>query len=227
MTNFNRVSVVASILAALITAYGCASQKAISREKQSAIHSVSVAQSVSIPDHPVVFGPSSNSKVMVFGPFAALTARASDNPDSQALKNLFEKEKIDIGKIVRQEFIAGLKQSGAFPEVDAPQGDARFELTIEEYGLAAAGMHPMSPIHPPLSPQLKVAGKLTGRNGALLWQNSAFLTGLSHRMEGHLFKEILADPRQTREMFTKAAQIVSADLLKDFGPDRDRAVYVE
>lgn len=79
MKGCNRASAAAGILMVLITASGCANQNATSRERQSAIHSVSIATSVSIPDHPVVSGPSGNFRVMVFGPFAALAARAGDD----------------------------------------------------------------------------------------------------------------------------------------------------
>jgi len=191
--------------------------KPMTRERQAAVRSVSIAKSVALPEHPLVFGPSTNAGGMLFGPLALAGAASADNPDSQALEKAFADHGIDLGDMVRQEFIARLAQIRMFPEIDAAQGDAVFELSVESYGLGPAGFTPMSPINHPLNPTLRIAAKLTSRDGEILWQDSAYLASMSDWIQGRMFEEILADPEQTRQSFAKAAEIVCRDLLKDFG----------
>jgi len=219
VTHRIRAILVTALLLGLVTTTGCAlpSYKTLSREQQAAVRSVSITKSVALPEVPLVFGPSVNAGGFLFGPLALATATSSDNPDSQALTKHFADHKIDLGEIVREEFIARLAQIRAFPAVDVAQGDANFELVVESYGLNAAGFSPLSPVNHPLIPTLRLGAKLTTRNGEVLWENHANLPAMDNRIEGHMFEEILANPDQTREAFRKAAEIVSGDLLKDFG----------
>lgn len=214
-----RAVLVTALMLGLIAASGCAvpNYKTMSLEQQAAIRSVSIASSVALPENPMVFGPSANAGGFFFGPLALAAATSSDNPDSQALKKLFADNKIDLGMIVREEFIARLAQVHAFPSIDVANGDANFELSVENYGLGAAGFAPMSPINNPLIPTLRLAAKLTTRNGEVVWQNAAYLAGMDDRIKGRLFAEILANPDRTREAFRKAAELVAKDLLRDFG----------
>jgi hypothetical protein len=225
MTYSIRAVLVTVLMLGLLAASGCAvpHYKTMSPEQQAAIRRVSIASSVTLPENPRVFGPSANAGGLFFGPLALAAAASSDNPDSQALKKLFADKKIDLGMIVREEFIARLAQVRAFPSVDVANGDARFELSVENYGLGAAGFTPLSPINNPLIPTLRLAAKLTTGNGEVVWQNAAYLAGMDDRIEGHLFAEILADADRTREAFRKAAEIVAKDLLRDFNAHPDTA----
>lgn len=219
VTHRIRAILVTALLPGLVATTGCALQsyKSLSREQQAAVRSVSITRSVALPEVPMVFGPSVNAGGFLFGPLALAGAMSSDNPDAQALRKHFADHKIDLGEIVREEFIARLAQIRAFPAVDVAQGDANFELTVESYGLSAKGSTFLSPINHPLIPTLRLGAKLTARNGEVLWVNHAHLPAMDVRIEGHMFEEILANPDQTREAFRKAAEIVSGDLLKDFG----------
>lgn len=213
-----QVVLVAIATGSLLAATGCASSyKKITPEQQAAIHRVSVAQSVPVPETPMVFGPAINAGGFFVSPLAALGADSKDNPDSQALLKHFADHQIDLGAIVRQEFVAGLVQIRAFPAIDVAPADAVFEVTVETYGLGPAGFTPMSPINHPLNPNLRLAAKLTSTSGEVLWQSTAFMSSMSDRIEAHMLDEILANPERTREAFRKAAEIVCGDLLKDFG----------
>jgi hypothetical protein len=218
MTYPIRAIFVAAMLPVLAAAPGCATSKykTMTREQQAAIRSVSISKSVLVPEHPTVIGPSASTSGFIFGPLALAGSMSGDNPDSQALKKLFADQKVDLGKIVRQEFIARLAQIRAFPEIDVAQGDATFELTIENYGLGAAGFTPMSPINHPLNPTIRLAAKLTTRDGEVLWQSNDYVTSMNDQLEPQLFDEILANPERTQEGFRKAAEIVCKYLLKDF-----------
>ena len=212
-----RLALAAVSLGSLLTMSGCVSgYKKMTLEQQAAVQSVSIAQSVSVPDFPMVFGPSTNAGAMLLGPLAVAAAASKDNPDGQALKRMFADHEIDLGTIVREEFVGTLKSMGSFPRVDVAQGEATFELTVESYGLGAAGFTPFSPVNHPLKPHMRVSAKLTNRTGELLWQNSGYIASTNEAaLEGRTFDEILADPKRTEKEFRAVARLVSGEVLKD------------
>lgn len=206
---------VATALVVLAAVSGCVTYKAMTPKQRDAIKSVSIAESVPVPDFPLVFGPSTNIGALFFGGLAALAATSKDNPDGLALKRMIADHGIDLGKIARQEFVKVLRQAGSFPRVDVEQADATFDLTIESYGLGAAGFTPLSPINNPLRPHMRLAAKLTNRNGEVLWQDSGYFASNSETiLEGRTFDEILADPEYTEMAFRWAARLASREVLK-------------
>lgn len=203
---------IAIALPMLCLAFGCATTRQMSDAQRKAIRSVSVAKIVAIPEFPRVVGPSASTGVMVFGPLALL-AVGGGNSDEVALKKLLDDHQIDLKEIVRREFVARLTSMQAFPAIVDEGGDARFELTIEGYGLAPG--FSMRPIDKPLRPVLQLTAKLSSGDGKILWQNDATVTGLDNPLEARKFEGILADAVRTREDFERTAQFVVSKLLNN------------
>lgn len=212
-----RAVAVAAALSVLLSVLGCATPlgptESLSAAQRTAIRSVSIAKSIAAPDYPQVVGPSASTANFLVGPLGLMASMHSENPDSQALKKLFNEHRIDIKDIVRQEFAAGLADKQAFEEIADEGGDAVFELTIEGYGLGPA--FSMRPINAPLRPTLRLAAKLSDRSGGVLWQNTAFITALNSSIEARRFEDTLADPGRVRIDFTQAARTVIKELLQD------------
>jgi hypothetical protein len=203
----------------LISASGCAtsSHKTLTLAQHAAIHSVSISKSVAIPEYPMVVGPSANTAAMLLGPLALAGTMTSENEDSQKLEKLFSDNNFDIGDVVRTEFVSRLSETHAFPKIDVERGDAVFDLTIKNYGAVSGPFSPMSPINPPIRPQLIVTAKLSTPNGEVLWQNTANLTRVNERLEAYPFVDMLANPGRTVNSFREAARLVVAEVLRELG----------
>lgn len=212
-----RAVAVAATLPLLLSVLGCAtpqgSTASLSVSQRTAIRSASIAKSITAPDYPQVVGPSASTAGFFVGPIGLMASMHSENPDSQALKKVFSEHGIDIKDIVRQEFAAELAGKRAFDEIADEGGDAVFELTVEGYGLGPA--FSMRPINAPLRPTLRLAAKLSDRNGVVLWQNTAFITALNGTIEARRFEDALADPDRVRIDFAQAARTVIKELLQD------------
>lgn len=211
-------------IAGAILAAGCATStdtganyKPLSSKQRAAIRSVSVWPHVQAPEYPRVFGPSARTASFIFGPLSLFTTSdLSRDPDAQAYKSFLRTHAIDIDDIVRKEFAARLLRMRAFPQVLPEGGDARFELTIEDYGLGPAMT--LRPFHFPLKPTLRLRAQLMSRGGELLWQKTAFITAMNDSLESSTYGEVLAAPAWTQDGFKRAARIVATELLQDLGP---------
>ena len=206
----------------MFLASGCATNgvggtdKPISPEQRVAIRSVSIAQNVSAPDYPRVFGPSARTAFFIFGALSAIeTTDRSQDPDAQAYRRFLRAHGIDVGDIVRREFQAQLPRMRAFPEIVPEGGDARLELTIEDYGLGTAPT--LRPFHFPLRPTLRLTAKLVNHAGEALWQKSAYITAINESIASSTYDEVLADPAWTQQGFKIAARMVTMEILQDLG----------
>lgn len=211
----------AIVLSLLCLAFGCATTQPMSDAQRRAIRSVSVAKNVVVPEYPKVIGPSLTGAMMLLGPLALAAMASSTNPDAVQFKKFLDDNKIDLKEIVRQEFVARLSSTRTFPAIVDEGGDARFDLAIEDYGLAPG--FSMS-VDKPLRPLLLLTARLSTADGKILWQNAASIAATDSEIEARRFQDILDDPPQrSREAFSKAIQIVVHKLLDDLGPNQASA----
>ena len=206
---------IGAVLLPLVLAVGCASTQSMSDTERKAIRSVSIAKSVVMPPNPVVMGKASQTAGFWGGPIATAVMMNRENSDVVKFKQHVESHKIDIAEIVRQEFIAQLKGKNVFPEVVSEGGNATFDLTVEQYGLAQG--FSMSPLNAPLRPTLRMIAKLSTPDGKVVWQNVHTLTALSSGMPSYVVDEYYKTPGRVEEAFKKAGEIVAKELLKDLG----------
>ena len=210
----NHLAIGAAVLCIAFAA-GCATTQSISDSDRKAIRSVSVAKPVAMPPHPVVMGRASQTAGFWGGPIAIAVMANRENSDVVQFKNHVESHKIDIAGIVRQEFIAQLKATNAFPAVVAEGGSATFELAIEQYGLGQG--FSMSPTNAPLRPTLRLVAKLSTPDGKVVWQNAETLTAISSEIPAYSVADYYATPGRVEEAFKKAGEIVAKEILKDLG----------
>jgi hypothetical protein len=210
----NHLTMAAAIVS-IVFAAGCATTQSISDSDRKAIRSVSIAKAVAMPPHPVVMGKASQTAGFWGGPIATAVMASRENSDVVQFKQHVDAYKIDIGEIVRQEFITQLKATSAFPAIVAEGGNATFDLTIESYGLAQG--FSMSPTNAPLRPTVRLTAKLSMPDGKVVWQNTETLTAISSDIPAYPVAEYYSTPGRVEEAFKKAGEIVAKDLLKDLG----------
>lgn len=182
---------------------------------RKAIRSVSIAKTVVMPPSPVVAGRASQTAGFWGGPIATVVMANRENSDVVQFKKHVETYKIDIGEIVRQEFITQLKAANAFPAIVAEGGNATFDLTIESYGLAHG--FSMSPTNAPLRPTLRLIAKLSTPDGKIVWQNAETLTALSSDIPAYPVADYYTTPGKVEEAFKKAGELIAKGLLKELG----------
>jgi len=202
-------------LIALAATFGCATTQSLSDADRKAIDTVSVAKSVVMPPSPVVMGRASQTAGFWGGPIATAVMVNRENSDVVQFKRHVEANRIDIGEIIRQEFINQVKSTGAFPGVVSEGGKATFELTVEQYGLGQG--FSLSPTNAPLRPTLRMIAKLSTPDGKVVWQNSHTLTALSGEIPAYVVDEYYTVPGRIEDAFKKAGELVARELLKDLG----------
>jgi hypothetical protein len=194
---------------ALLALAACAGTGTLSEAERRSIQTVSIAPEVAMPAYAQVVGPEVNKGYWLGGPIAMAVMMNSENADSVKFKQHLADGGIDVRAIVRDEFagqLAALKVFGVVPE----GGQARFELAVEGYGLAPG--FSMRAVDKPVRPVLRVAAKLNGAEGKVLWQGSAYITGMSD-LPAYQIDDYYANPERTREQFVKAAGLVVKELL--------------
>ena len=206
---------IAAALLPLVIAAGCATTQSMSEADRKTIRSVSVAKSIAMPANPTVMGRATQTGGFWGGPLVMAVMMNTENPDVVQFKRHVELNRIDIGEIVRQEFIAQLKATNAFPAVVDEGGNAAFDLVIEQYGLGQG--FSMSPTNAPLRPTLRMIAKLSTPDGKVVWQNAHTLTALSSEIPSYVVDEYYKTPGKFEEAFKKAGEIVAKELLKDLG----------
>jgi hypothetical protein len=207
-------------LLALVFVAGCATTQSISDAQRKSIRSVTVANKVVVPESPQVVGPSANKAGFWLGPLAMVAVMHSENDDAVKLKSYLKEQKIDIGQIVRQEFVTNLTATQAFPAIVAEGGEATIDLVVESYGFAPG--FSMRPINKPVRPTLRLIAKLSTSDGKVLWQHTGYTTNLSGEFEPYQLDEYYGTPGRVQEAFTKAAQLVVKELLSDLSPAQPR-----
>jgi len=201
----------------LLFALGCATTESTSdaeAKRFDGIRSVTVAKYVAIPELPEVFGRTAATGALFGGGLGSAIAQ-STAPESAEFQKFLTSNRIDVKEIVRQEFMANLSATGAFPAVVAEGADAYFDLAIQQYGLGPTIS--WSLIDKPLRPTLRLVARLMRRDGKVLWKDTEFISALNDETEAHKIDIYYANPKLTEEQFRKVARVVARELLKNLG----------
>lgn len=205
-------------LAIFLTLTGCASTNRMSDEQVRLIkgfRSVAVASDVSLPEKPAVFGKKSAAGALIGGAIGIAAAQGiSDEADE--FKQFLDKNKIDIGNIVRQEVVTLLEQTKRTTSISEGGTLPKVQIVIEHYGVAPTAAFSLSLINRPLKAAMRVAVKVTSADGNMVWEGKDFITALGNPADAHTLDEYYADPQLLDGAFKQAAQIVIKEIFKDF-----------
>ncbi len=186
----------------------CATTTPLTKQTRESTQSVSVVHSVKLPDD-IYYQGRGQSIGMAFGLIgAAIAAAAAEGPKGQ-LKASMREARIDLGEIVREQFVAELTDAGIFPSIVPEEADAQVKLEVSIFGFAQP--HGFSG---QLKPLLGVQGTLVRADGSVLWQRYEYVTNLSDKTPSQTLEEYLEKPELIRDAFTIASKLVVADLVK-------------
>jgi hypothetical protein len=207
---FNRVYRIASAIICLsLAACGAMSYVPLDKEAKSRIQSVSVSETVPVPDTVTVYGMKQATAGVFGGVIGAAMGEAAFD-DKTVLKDILRENDIRVGEILRSSFKARLEQSNTFPRVVNSGAEAQFNIVIENYGLFKRGA---------FDGELRAAiwgrASLVSADGKILWQETIKPLGSENKVPAHDLQYFREHPEALRESFKALAYFVAGELIND------------
>jgi hypothetical protein len=182
---------------------GCASSVTLDDGAKASIKSVSISENVIVPTQAHFIGPGS-----AFGALGAIAGSASDTP--QAIKNHLEKNKIDLGRIVREQFEQEARQNSFLGSRLKPGGESRLEIEIRVYGLGQKRGFSNEYV-----PMLGYNVKLFDGTNRVVLEKYDYVTAFTEGIPTYQLEEYFKSDTAFRTAFTQSARIIARNLLKD------------
>ena len=215
MINFVRIIGISIwVIGVFIMINGCAGHIALTKDANLPIRSVSINKEVPKPDTIGVYGSGETFAALTgfvtLGVAGAVVASEIPKKRGPLLKYVMEKEGIDMGQILRDQFVDQLKNSGLFSTVLDEGGDAEFKLSI-----LVAGFAKPAGFTSKLQPELSVEASLIKPDGTILWKNRRTVTQGTSRTPSRKYEEYINNPELIREAISICSRIVVDKLVKD------------
>ena len=182
---------------------GCASSVTLDDSAKASIKSISISEKVVVPEQAHFIGPGA-----AFGALGALAGASSDTP--QAIKSHLEKNKIDLGKIVREQFEQEAKQNSFLGSRLKPGGESRVEIEIRVYGLGQKRGFSNDYV-----PMLGYNVKMLDSTNKVVWEKYDYVSAFTEGIPTYQFEEYFKSDAAFRSAYTQSARIIARNLLKD------------
>jgi hypothetical protein len=179
----------------------------ITPDRINAIRAVSVAPEVMVASAAMYHGPEGAWGTALGGAIGALIAQGAVDAPTQ-IRSYLAQENIDVGAIVRTQFLKALQADPRFGAKLSGGADARFELEVFLYGLVSSG-----PFSAQFRPWLGVQAKLVEPSGNVLWQDRDHVF-LNDEVPLAPYRAYFENPATFRTGFAVAADVIIRTLLK-------------
>ena len=197
-----------SIFYILSLLIGCGGNAALRKSGLATIKSVSICENVTKPGS-LIYSGRKQAFLAVCGCLGGLAGGLAAEKTASKIKTVMEQEKIDVGEIVREQFVNELKNSNLFASIVSENSDAEFKLSIRTFGFIVP-----QGFSSKLKPILGVEGKLVKSDGSVLWEKYEFISNLSKKTPSYSLENYFDNPELIREVFTIASQSIVADLIE-------------
>jgi hypothetical protein len=189
----------------------CATSKnvSLSNEARVRIKSVSIRETVAVPDSVFFFGMK-QAMPMALGALGGGAADATSLDDKIVLKTLIQQNNIKVGEVLRSTFETQLQQSNIFPKIVRGVGDAEFVISISSYGLFKKGAFDGD-----LRASIWGKASLVSVEGQVLWEKAIKPMAFENRVPAYSFEYYKEHPNALREGFKILSSIVVTELLED------------
>lgn len=199
-----RMDLFALILVSLFLS-GCASSVQMSKMDREATVTIKIIDEVTPPEVMYYYGPGQQA-LMLFGPIGGAIAGATAAKPAEQIAQFARDNNIIIERIVKEEFLNKLEDSGKFEISKNEIYDASLEIKIYMYGLTIPNGFSSE-----LVPVLKVSASLINTAGKEIWSNSDYVFGADH--PPHPLEEIKNNPELLKEAWVAAAKKSIANVL--------------
>lgn len=196
----NRLAIALAVLAVIGVA-GCGTVS-ITPDRIDSIKSVSVAPEVKVAPKAFYFGPE-QAWAAALGPGAAVAVALSSDAPGQIKAYLF-RENIDVGAIVRTQFVKGLQGDPRFASKLGESGEARFELEVYLYGLITDSLFSSS-----FKPWLGIQARLIDSSGKIIWQDRDYVTHHNDAAPAVPYATYFDNPATFRAGFAAVADAIT------------------
>lgn len=189
---------------------GCAgvSHVQMKDSARAQIRTVSVDKHVSMPDTLFFFGSKQAVLGAVAGAVGAVAAEGFD--DKSRLKKVIQDNNIQVGEMFRAELQSQLANKKAFPVVADSGGDARFVISVANYGLFKK-----STFDGDLRPAVWADVSLLKADGTVVWQKRLKPEASEDRLPAYDLPYYEADPKALRDAFAKLLKLLSEEIVAD------------
>lgn len=164
---------------------------------------VSIDQTITMPDKAAYFGPKKVTCGLWSAPFGI--------DECDIIKSYVNENKIDLPKIVRDEFMMQLEQrdSSLKGHISA-NGQLMLHLEIQLYGIAQK-----TAFSSDYKPLLNIVARLTDRSGNQLWKSMYSVTNLNDETPTSDYYDYFKDPSAFTTAFESAAKVAITELMTD------------
>jgi hypothetical protein len=181
---------------------GCASINSVSLSQADklAIGDVMVVCNGKLPEKAFYQGPE-NQVGAVFGVVGALVASDVTQSDADRIVSFVKENHIDLGGVVKSEFIEQLSKKPAFANKIKDNAASKFVITIVLYGMSAPSFSSE------LRPYLVIESRLINESGREIWRQRDYVA--SHGSAPALrYADFLGSPETFTSEFKAAAKEV-------------------
>ncbi len=200
---------VLSIICASLTACATTTHTPLDREVRLRTQSVSVNESVPVPDTVFFFGMKQAFAGAVGGALGAVAGEAVFD-EKTILKNILVTNDIRVGEILRSGFQAQLEQTSIFPKVVRNGAEAQFNISITNYGLFKKGAFDGA-----LRAAIWGSASLVAADGKVLWQKGFKPEAFESRLPAYDLAYYQEHPEALRDSFKVLSSILVTELVDD------------
>lgn len=197
-------AILAYMMIACLT--GCGTTSQLTPEAYATIDAVSVATKVKVADAPMAIGSEAALGAM-FGIVGGVIAAEQSKANSTNLAGFMRSNGIDIGEIVRNQFVEQLRRH---PRYGSRLTDkARYEFILE---VPAYGIHKAHTLSTQWLAMVRINYQLRAPDGKVLAADWAMATPLTDR-PSFTVDEARANPSLLKQVFEKTSEAVAAKLV--------------
>lgn len=205
----NRINKMGALLLLAFLINGCASTNVkFTEESQVKIKNV-IVDAVNLPDRPTyngllshfatgLVGSTGGYAGGVVGGLAVAVEQDSietDKSDSGKIKHFLKKNKIDIKQIFTKNLEQKIRNTALFKYSSVQKSDAKFEVSVSQYGLSKAGMSFTS-----LNFIMSATIKLIDNNNKIVWQEEVSMV----RAGRESYEDWFSSPKHFEKSVTTA-----------------------
>ena len=196
-------------LAATLVLSGCASTQRLSDTDRARVKAVAIDTKVDKGEM-FLMAPNSANIGLMFGAVGGLMASGAINDQKTVFKSFVDAHGVSVEAIVRDEFEKALRESGKLAVVVTKGPDVPLiSLSVPQYGFGLTHMLSSNVV-----PVMRIAGKMTDRDGKVLWAESeTILPSIASPMETTTWVKLHDDPKTIEQEWRKAAHYLAQKIV--------------
>lgn len=195
----------------LILLSGCATTQPIAISDRSNVTAVTVSKEVPVPAKMYYLGPG-GATGLAFGAIGAAIAAPGIEKHRESFQEQIAASGVSIDRIVYEEALAQIRQSGKFPLRDETKpGDAIIYISVLNYGFSIPNGFSSR-----LVPMLGLRYEMRDASGRMLWSATERVMPLGNPVESVDAEVIKSNPAAREAAWRAAAKALAVKLVATY-----------